>query len=499
MVTKVSRKQQMIQELEAAFGLKELGREPERPLTFREFVDKAYPRYQWYRHCEVLCNVLQRVADGDLKRVMVFMPPRHGKSQLATRLFPGYFLYRHLHKWVGINSYASELAYTFSRAARDAYRESGALLRDDACAVKHWETTDGGGLWAAGVGGPITGKGFTLGVIDDPLKNQEEAFSDRIRDKQKDWYDSTFYTRGEADAAIVVILTRWHSDDLAGWLLKQELTLEEPERWHIVNFEAIKEEEPPQFPSSCTVEPDWREPGEPLCPERFNLKKLLKIKAKNSYFWSALYQQRPVPREGGMIQQAWFGRYRTPPARFEQIVMSWDTASKASELSCPWSCTVWGIWGGNYYLLYVFTKRMEFPEGKRTAGNLMLQWKPAAVLIEDKSTGQSLIQELRANGVEDEHRKKHYFSVIPIEPCGDKLTRMSVESPAVEAGRVWLPETAPWLPDYEMVMTTFPLSAIADPVDSTSQFLRWVREHSVSLDDATTTGDVRSAYVLDDW
>ena len=201
--------------------------------------------------------------------------------------------------------------------------------------------------------------------------------------------------------------------------------------------------------------------------------------------------------ESGMIHPSWFGRYRTPPAHFEQIVLSLDSASKAKELSAPWSATVWGIWAGNYYLLYVLTKRMEYPEGKRTIGNLMLRFRPNVVLIEDKSTGQSLIQEYRL-GIDDEQGKKHYFSIIPIEPEGDKVTRMSVESLAIEARRVWLPESASWLPEYELVMTTFPISAISDPVDSTSQFLKYVREHSSgSWEEAIAVGDKRVGY--GDW
>lgn len=180
--------------------------------------------------------------------------------------------------------------------------------------------------------------------------------------------------------------------------------------------------------------------------------------------------------EGAMLKAEWFQRYHATPANFEQIVLSLDSSSKAKEINAPWSATIWGIWSGNYYLLYVLTKRMEYPEGKRTVGNLMLRWRPNVTLIEDKSTGQSLIQEYKLNGIEDEQGEKHYFSIIPIEPEGDKLTRMSVESPAIESGRVWLPESAPWLPEYELTMTTFPMSAISDPVDSTSQFLKWSRE-----------------------
>lgn len=202
--------------------------------------------------------------------------------------------------------------------------------------------------------------------------------------------------------------------------------------------------------------------------------------------------------EGAMLKASWFNRYRIPPANFTQIILSLDSSSKAKELNAPWSATIWGIWDGNYYLLDVWTRRAEYPEGKRTVGNLMLKWRPNVTLIEDKSTGQSLIQEYRLNGIEDGAGKKHYFNIIGISPTTDKITRMSIESPAIESGRVWLPESAPWLPEYELVMTTFPMSSISDPVDSTSMFLKHQREHSgASWDDVAVVGTKRVSSSID--
>ncbi len=276
-------------------------------LKFREFVGRVNARYQWFKFCLVLSSLLEHVADGEIKRLMVFIPPHHGKSELISRLFAAYFLFRYPHRWVGICSYAADLAYTLSRAARENYQRAGGRIKSSASAVKHWETDKGGGLWAAG-GGPITGKGWHLGIIDDPLKNAEDAASATIREKQKEWYRSTFYTReepwSEADSngALVVIQTRWHEDNLSGWLLSEEEG-EEPEHWHIVSFEAIKEEEAERFPATCTVEPDWRAAGEALCPERRPVEKLRRIAQRiGSYFWNALYQQRPKAREGGMFK-----------------------------------------------------------------------------------------------------------------------------------------------------------------------------------------------------
>lgn len=316
-------------------GLKVPPQAPPKTLSFREFVEKVAPHYRWYKHCEVLAGVLQRVADGKLKRVMIFMPPRHGKSELASRLFPAYWLHRYPRQWVGLASYGAELAYNLSRNARENFQRGDGQIKGDAAAVKHWETEQGGGMWAAGVGGPILGKGWNLGVIDDPIKNATEAASDTLRETQREWYDSTWYTReepnndGDPDGALVVINQRWRDDDLSGWLLEAETSEDDPEdaeHWHVVCFEAIKEETPYPVPGTCTLEPDWRQPGEALCPERRPLRKLERIaKRIKEYFWSALFQQRPRPREGGMFQVGWFQVVGASPAKMTRV-RYWDKA-----------------------------------------------------------------------------------------------------------------------------------------------------------------------------
>jgi predicted phage terminase large subunit-like protein len=301
------------------------------PLAFADFIRKVNPRYKFYAHAEQLVKVLQRVADGELKRLMVFMPPRHSKSETVSRLFTAYYLYRHPEKWVAITSYGDALARTMSRASQANFTEAGGLLNPDATAVTHWETTSKGGMWATGVGGPATGRGFDLGIVDDPVKNAEEAASETLRAKQKEWWQSTFSTREEPDGAIVVIQTRWHGDDLAGWLLAQEAgEQEEPERWHIVHMPAIAEA-PPTYPPTCTVEPDLRQPGEALCPERYNEKKLGGIaKRVGPYFWAALFQQRPAPRQGDFFQRAWFGILRAMPTGC-RFVRYWDKAGSSGK------------------------------------------------------------------------------------------------------------------------------------------------------------------------
>jgi len=307
-----------------------------RKLTFVEFVTLVRPTFRWYRHCVILADVLQRMADGKIKRLMVFMPPRHGKSELVSRLFSAYFLYLYPERWVALCCYGADLVNMLSRAARTNYRASGAPVAQDSASVQLWETGRGGGLWAAGVGGSLTGKGFQLGILDDPLKGNEAASSETIREGQKEWYRSDFYTREEpwsetdSTAAIVMVLTRWHEDDLAGWQLAEEANEDsddEHEHWHIVNLEAIMDAEPQKFPATCTVEPDWRQPGEPLCPERRPLSKLNAIKARiGAYFFGALFQQRPASKEGAFFHVSQIEIADNPPRHLLEC-RAWDIAA----------------------------------------------------------------------------------------------------------------------------------------------------------------------------
>ncbi len=247
-----------------------LGPEPSAvaPLSFRAFIARVHPRFVWYEYCERLAAVLQRVADDELKRVMVLAPRRHGKSETVTRLFSAYYVYRHPERWVGLAAYGAQLAYGFSRAARQFVRRAGVELSGDAEAVEQWQTTAGGGLWAVGVGGPATGKGFHLGVLDDPVKNAEEARSPVIGERNREWWESTWYTCQEPGAALVVITTRWPGPaDIVGWLFEQESADDGyPERWHVVALEAEKTAEPYPVPRSCSL--DRRAPLPRALPAR---------------------------------------------------------------------------------------------------------------------------------------------------------------------------------------------------------------------------------------
>lgn len=430
-------------------------------IPFPEFVRAVRPGYQWYRHCAVLGDALQQVADGSIKRLMVFMPPRHGKSEAASRLFAAYFLRRWPDRWVGINSYSSDLAFTLSRAARENFLAAGGRIKADAKAVKHWETAQGGGLWSAGVGGPITGKGFHLGIIDDPLKNAEEAASQVIREKQKEWYSSTFYTREEPGGAIILIETRWHEDDLAGWLLSEEETGDSPERWHIVNLAALADDAPP-FPASCTLTEDWRAPGEALCPERYGAEKLGKIRERiGAYYWNALYQQRPVPREGVLFKLSALEIVESVPTLRVEC-RAWDTAATPG--------------GGDY--------TVGFRGGLCENGLFWItdvvrgQWSPDERNALIKQTAALDGRGVRIRGQQEPGsagvdmaqafvRMLAGYNVRTVRPTGDKIVRADPFAAYWNAGQVRMKRAA-WNRAVLDEFSRFPLGATDDIVDAGS-------------------------------
>ncbi len=324
------------------------------PPGFADFVHQVRPSFQWHRHCSVLADVLEGVASGKLRRVMVFMPPRHGKSELISRLFSAYYLRLHPAAHIGVCAYGASLAATLSRAARDNYLASGGAVRPDAAAASHWQTPAGGVFWSAGAGGPITGKGFHLGIIDDPIKNSEEAASETIREKLWEWYTSTFLTRQQPEGAgILLVQTRWHEDDLAGRILQQG---DGGQPWHVVNLPALCED-PRTWPAGWTCEPDWRQPGEALSPSTFSEERLLSLRRQaGERVWAALYQQRPAPLEGGLFRRSWFTIVGAAPRAVRRI-RYWDRAGTQD--------------GGDY-----------------TAGVLMSRTEDGRFVIEDVVRGQ---------------------------------------------------------------------------------------------------------------
>lgn len=266
---------------------------------------------QWF-HREIANKLeqgLKRLENGENVRLAIFVPPRHGKSDTATQKFPSYVLGKHPEWPVMVSSYSDELATDFGMLTRNIMQseEYNAMfdtrLRADAKAKGQWRTDQGGGYTAVGVGGALTGRGFKIGIIDDPFKNREEADSPVVRESRYNWYRSTFYTRQEGASMIVLILTRWHEDDLAGRVLKDaeiaKINGEPYDEWEIIQYKALAD-----------ANDDHRAEGEALWPDKFNRAKLLTMKtAMGGYEFSALYQQTPIDEENRKFKQAWF-RYR---------------------------------------------------------------------------------------------------------------------------------------------------------------------------------------------
>jgi hypothetical protein len=209
--------------------LAELDRLLAAPVDFREFVSRAMPSFEWYPAQSLITQALEAVARDELRRLMIFMPPQEGKTELVSKLFPAYYLQCHPDRWVGIGSYSFGLAKTFSRAARGYFREVVTDLSDEASAVELWETPRKGGLWSVGRGGSATGRPAHLAIIDDPLKDRQEAESETIRQTLHEWYGSVINMRLQPKNAVVIVHTRWHEDDLSGHLLEIERTTTKPE------------------------------------------------------------------------------------------------------------------------------------------------------------------------------------------------------------------------------------------------------------------------------
>ena len=450
--------------------------EPRAPQSLRAFIAEAYPRYGFHRWAELLIELLQQVADGQLSRLIVTCPPRLGKSLLVSKLFPAYFLQRYPQLFAAIASYSAELAYAHSREARHFYRVTGHLLARDSSAVGNWLTRQRGGCIAAGVDGPFTGKGYSLGIIDDPYKGPGDAASPALRQKLIDWLRSVWLTRAEPAAVLgpdgrehpnlsaqVIVLTRWDHQDVVAWLLEQELG-EAPQHWTVLDLPAIADPpmERPQLPPTCTLIPDWRQPGEALCPERFPLPELVKIRARlGAYWWAALYQQRPSPASGSIFLREWI----RPPLPRDPGVASGGRQHSYALLALSCDLSFKGEAESDYCGfclagLLAPTARNAIPRSgdseapiPQTALEIEVLWaarhrfglpevirfllsclqaleqqglRPNAVLIEDAANGPAVLQTLR----------RRVPGMLPITAKGSKETRAHAVAPLVEAGQV---------------------------------------------------------------
>lgn len=303
--------------------------------TFREYIDVATRGlYRWHRHSEDIATALQAVESGECNRLIVITPPRHGKSMAVSELFPGYVHERQSRQHVGLTGYGSSLTLGFSRRARGYFTEAGNTLGEKQT-DEEWTTQNGGMTWASGLTGSLTGKGFHVGVIDDPIKSRKEADSPTYRKRVAEAYFADFHTRRQTPAAAEIItLTRWHSDDLVGRLMAQEEIA--PEGWWILHLPGIRDGVETEYPASCRVLDDWRNVGEALCEDWWPLRELERLRDQNPAEFEALYQGRPPRKTGDFFPVDMIATVEAHeiPAGLDEV-RSWDLA--ASKGSGDWT------------------------------------------------------------------------------------------------------------------------------------------------------------------
>jgi predicted phage terminase large subunit-like protein len=337
-------------------------------------------------------------------------------------------------------------------------------------------TTRQGFRLGTSVGGTLTGRGGDFIVIDDPMKPSEAA-SDAQRGQVAEWYDGTLYTRldNKKEDVIILVMQRLHEDDLVAHVLEKD-------NWVHLNLPAIATTE-----QELRIDDEHvyvRAAGEFLHPEREDAGTLAQIKRNiGSFNFEAQYQQSPVPEEGNLIKREWFRRYSVSPGSlaFTEIVQSWDTAIETGEANDYSVCTTWGIREDCYYLIDVLRGRFKFPMLMRRVVSEAQKHTANAVIIEAVGGGRALIQSLQGQS---------QLNLIATNPKLDKVTRASQQSAQIEAGRVFLPQEAAWLAEFEREMLTFPKGRHDDQVDSMVQFLMWGarRHHQVPQVTCTLVG-----------
>ena len=418
----------------------------------------------------MLVDRLIQVHRGDIKRLLITLPPRSLKSICVSVAFTAWLLGKDPTKRIITVSYGNELSAKLARDTR-AVMESAwyphvfpqtQLIRN---AELDLETMQRGGRYATSVGGALTGRGGNLLIIDDPAKPLD-MLSKVKREALNQWYDGTLYSRldNKAEDGIILVMQRLHVDDLAAHVLAKE-------SWEHLNFPAIAESE--QIYDLADGRRMTRAAGSVLHAQREPMAVLERLRSMlGSYNFSAQYQQQPVPEEGNMVKWEWFQSYDKLPLweSSDWIVQSWDTANKATELSDYSVCTTWQVKGSFYYLVGVFRKRLDFPGLRHAVITQARQYPVRVILMEDTVSGTALIQEFQ------QHTQADVPPPIAVKPKGEKAMRLSTQSWVIEAGRVFLPRKASWLDDFRSELMAFPQSRHDDQVDSLSQFLTWISE-----------------------
>lgn len=439
------------------------------------FIQKAFSvissgdKYMHNWHIDYISEHLEACLKGDIKRLIINVPPRNMKSICASVAFPAWVLGKSPSKKIIVCSYGSELAEKHSidcRAVMQSpfYEETFPKTKIVRNKQAEYSTSHGGFRLATSIGGTLTGLGGDILIIDDPIK-PSSALSDTLLQNVNQWYDNTLYSRlnSKSQGCIIIIMQRLHENDLVGHILEQE-------DWVHLKIPAITEvrEEIKISPNLIKPYTIIREPGSALHPKRESLEQLQHMKNNilGSYNFAGQYQQEPAPIQGGMIKLDWFQRYDDLPAEKPiRVVQSWDTASKAQDVHDYSVCTTWHEYKNSWYLVDVYRKKLEFPELRKVVIEQANQKEVSAILIEDKGSGTQLIQDIK---------RQSRLPIKPMTPKGDKETRMLAHSPKIECGKVFIPRHANWLSDFEGEARKFPKSRHDDQIDSLSQALEYL-------------------------
>lgn len=415
-------------------------------------------------HLRALCHSLERAAAGEIRRLIITLPPRHLKSHVVSVAFPAWLLGRNPSEKIACASYGSSLAEDFGRQTRDLmrspfYRETfpGTILDPTKASAAEFHTTAKGRRISTSVGGSLTGKGGKVLIYDDLMK-ADDALSLVKRDACHTWFRNTAANRlNDPKAGVIVIVAqRLHVDDLVGRLIPSG-------DWDVLNLPAIA--------TGGQVldlgdEAQWvRNIGDLLHPERIDQDELDRIlREMGSSSFEAQYQQSPVLPGGNLVKREWFRCYEGPPrpSQYEAVVQSWDTASVPGIDNDYSVCTTWGLINDHIDLLDVHRAQQHYPDLIRTARLLRTKWKPLLILVEKAGVGIALGNELLRDNLRD---------VQALAVKSSKVERMALQCPKIEAGKVRLPKNAPWLNLFMTEVAEFPNGRYDDQVDSMSQVL----------------------------
>lgn len=450
----------------------------------------ANPKSKLYRHTKFVCEKLQKIIDGEQHFYIVEMPPQHGKSLSITKTFPSYYLMRNPNKHVMVSAYSQDLYTQFAASNRRAFTSWSKLfgLKTGKNTANEFEVLDPhgegspGSFFATSMLGGASGMPADLLIIDDPIKNSEEAMSPTIKNKIWNEWNMTFYPRLQKGGSVIVIMTRWQKDDLAGRLLQRSSL-----PWEEIKLPAIAEDMP-----DGQTDAIGRKAGEPLCPELHDLDELLTHKHDmGTQQFTALYQQSPTVEGGNLFKREWV-KYFVPdrqtqarlgltdkeavvqPKIFDELAQSWDATFKDSASSDYVAGQVWARRDADYYLMDWVHERLSFVQTLSAIRSITTKWpKAKAKYIEDKANGSAIIDTL----------KHEIGGIIPVTPDGGKIVRASAVSPLWEAGNVYVPHPL-WKPGVEDLLQEifeFPNAPHDDYVDAMTQALNYIKKHKKVL------------------